>query len=206
LSLNGACQAVNKSFSADRAAFAQRLLSNKVRLVPLGHEPERVAAADVAYRGDRAFASALVMAFPSCELLEARVFSSKVEVPYVSGLLAFREVRPIFCAIKRLSERFDILLANGHGAAHPRGFGLASHLGVLLGVPSVGVAKSPIGDPELPHNAGRLVRVRSGYWVSAGHMLRLEDAVHIVTSILASGREGPLEMAHRLSREAAELG
>lgn len=206
LSLKDAYQIMCKSFNANSAMLAQKLLSNKVRLVPMSREPEKVAAADVAYVGERAFASALVMTFPHCGLVESKVFSTHVKVPYVSGLLAFREVRPIFCAVKRLNERFDVLITNGHGVAHPRGFGLASHLGVLLDIPTLGIAKNPIGDPELPYNVGRLVKVRNGYWVSAGHMLRLEDAVHIVISVLASGREGPLEMAHRFSKEAANFG
>lgn len=205
LSSTADCQPLSSPFNPEVAVLAQELLSEKVQLVPLPHDPERIAATDVAYRGDTAFAVALVATFPRCEVLETSAFSILVEVPYVSGLLAFREIRPIFCAVKRLKGCFDVLLVNGHGTAHPRGFGLASHLGVLLGVPTIGVAKSPIGDPELPYNAGRLVRVKSKHWVSAGHMLQLSDAVRIVTSIYAFSREGPLEMAHRLSKEVAKL-
>ena len=134
---------------------------------------------------------------------------------------AFREAPALLSVFKRLSCEPDAILFDGHGVAHPRGFGIASHMGVLLGVPTVGVAKSVlVGEYEMPaeqkgsrtplvyngETVGLAVRTREGVkpvFVSVGNLIDLESAVRLLLSCCGRYRmPEPIRAAHRLSNEA----
>ncbi len=158
----------------------------------------RVAGCDLAIAGDRLCASVRVFALPHLELLDAADAVRPTAFPYVPGLLSFREAPALLAAFARLRIRPDAILCDGQGVAHPRRFGLACHLGVLLDLPSVGCAKSRlVGTHREPATArgstaplldgdevmGAVVRTRSGVrpiYVSIGHRIRLDDAVRLV--------------------------
>jgi deoxyribonuclease V len=150
-----------------------------------------VAGADVAYdmRRERLFSAVLVYSFPDMVLRESRLILAPIRFPYVPGLLSFREAPALVRAFDRLQARPDLLLCDGQGIAHPRGIGLASHLGLLLGVPTIGCAKSrlvgshePVG-PRAGDRAplevdgrtvGWVLRTRAGVrpvYVSPGHLI-----------------------------------
>jgi deoxyribonuclease V len=168
--------------------------------------PPTVVGLDVTYEvgSDRAVAAAVVVDVGTLEVRETATHSGEADFPYVPGLLAFREAPLLVAAIERLSTPPGLLVCDGYGLAHPRRFGLASHLGVLLDVPAFGVAKSAfIGsfpDPgpvrgetsDLVDGAeviGRVVRTRSGVkpvFVSAGHRIGLDDCVALTLRL--SGR------------------
>ncbi len=106
--------------------------------------PRFIAGADVAY--DKAsgmcFAAVVVMRSPEMELVECATAVGKTSFPYVPGLLTFREGPILLAAFGGLRTRPDLVMFDGQGLAHPRGFGLASHMGYLLDIPSIGCAKS----------------------------------------------------------------
>jgi deoxyribonuclease V len=140
----------------------------------------------------------VLFAYPGWEELEFAVARRPLTFPYVPGLLSFREIPAILAALEGLKESPDLIFCDGQGYAHPRRFGLASHLGVLLDVPTIGCAKSRlIGEPAVPggpgaragawtpllddgERIGAVVRTRAGaqpLYISCGHRVSLERAV-----------------------------
>lgn len=175
-------------------AEIQRKLAGRVveRPLPVG-KVKRVGAVDVSYRGDMAFPAFVLCSFPECEPLKTRTAKVKVGYPYVPTFFFIRETGPILRVVLR--EKFDVLLVEGHGKAHPRGYGLASHVGLVLKKPTIGVAKRPL------RGVSRELYVRVGKaYVSAGHLVDLESAVKIVESLEVRGYPRPLRLADRLSR------
>ena len=159
----------------------------------------RVAGADVAFdaagRRRQAIAAVVVFSYPDWKELECAVARRPLTFPYVPGLLSFREIPAILAALEGLREAPDLIFCDGQGYAHPRRFGLASHLGVLLEVPTIGCAKSRlIGEHREPaarvgswaplvdegERIGAAVRTRAGsqpLYISCGHRVSLERAV-----------------------------
>jgi deoxyribonuclease V len=156
----------------------------------------RVAGADVSYdRGSPIlFAALVVLDADSLEVLETASVRVRARFPYVPGYLSFREIPPLLEAFDRLERRPDLLLADGHGFAHPRRFGLACHLGVYLDLPTIGCAKSVlVGTCREPadrrgaytalrdggETIGQAVRTRPGVkpvYASVGHRVSLATA------------------------------
>jgi len=128
-----------------QAAELQRELAGRVSLASgLPPEVRRVAGADVSYRmhGEEFFAAVVVLSLPGLEVVEEVHACGRTTFPYVPGLLSFRELPVTLEAFRRLKTRPDAVLVDGQGIAHPRRLGLASHLGLWLGLPTVGCAKS----------------------------------------------------------------
>ena len=158
--------------------------------------PKLVAGADVSYRGDVAKAVFVVM--KGLEVLEQVVVHESVPFPYIPGLLSFREIPPLLSAWRKLKTAPDVIIVDGQGVAHPRRFGIASHLGLVLGVPTIGCAKSRLcGEHEEPgpkrgdwtplthqgERVGAALRTRDGcnvVYVSTGHRVALESAISVV--------------------------
>ncbi|HDN83438.1 MAG TPA: endonuclease V, partial [Candidatus Altiarchaeales archaeon] len=127
----------------EKLAEVQEMLRKKVVLADtLPNEIKYVAGVDQSFPNEKEVISAIVvLRFPELSL-KAKSFSRvKVNFPYIPGFLAFRELPAILKAWKNLSKKPDVLLVDGHGIAHPRGLGIASHLGVLIKRPTIGVAK-----------------------------------------------------------------
>jgi deoxyribonuclease V len=163
----------------------------------------RIAGADVALdtaRG-RAIAGVIVYSFPALEELERAWSAQPLQFPYVPGLLSFREAPALLAAVERLRQSFDLLFCDAHGYAHPRRFGLACHLGVLLGRPTVGVAKSrligthtePAPEPgawtpllDAGEPIGAVLRTRAGarpVYVSTGYRVGLQSAIQLTLAV-----------------------
>ncbi len=157
-----------------------------------------VAGADVSTQGDRGYATVVVLSFPGLSVVEVRGFEAPLEFPYVPGLLAFREIPSVAGALEQVESEVDAVIFDAQGLAHPRGLGLASHLGLFLDVPAVGCAKSRlVGEHEEPGPekgsatdlvyrkkvVGRVVRTRknvSPVYVSVGNRIDLDSAVDLV--------------------------
>ena len=164
--------------------------------------PAFVAGLDVAYSTDetKLVAAAVVLDTSTLSVVDEAVTAGAPAFPYVPGLFAFREVPGLLASLEDLSVRPELLVCDGHGLAHPRRFGLASHLGVLTWLPSIGVGKTPLlfdgrqlADERgawspMTHDGeevGRVLRTRSGVkpvFVSPGHRMSLDNAV---TQVLA---------------------
>lgn len=183
-----------------------------------GRPVRLIGAADVHFpRRDRSRAALVVLTFPGLEEVGRVSVESPTAFPYIPGLLSFREIPPILEAWKRLARPPDLLLCDGHGIAHPRGFGVASHLGLVLDVPTIGCAKSHLfGSFEEPDEGrgarapvldraggtiGAVLRTRAGtrpVFVSVGHRIDLRTAVRFVLACSPRYRiPVPLRLAHR---------
>jgi deoxyribonuclease V len=139
--------------SVEEAVQLQLALAPSVRREPPPDFAPRVAAGlDVAYATDSPLVAAAVVtvSVATGEMLESATAVGEAEFPYVPGLFAFRELPTLLDAFAQLRTTPDLLVADGHGIAHPRRFGLVCHLGVETGLPAIGVAKTPLGQYEPP--------------------------------------------------------
>lgn len=179
----------------------QQRLRDCVRLVPAA-VPQRIAGIDCAFLDESVISVAVAWDVAGQTVLETRAASAQLTFPYVPGLLSFREVPVILKALRRLVTPVGGILCDGQGIAHPRRFGLASHLGVITGLPTVGCAKSRLigthGDPGTKRGSvaplldgreriGSVLRTRDGVrpvYVSPGHRCDHESSV---TWVLACG-------------------
>ncbi len=214
---------VEHSWTLDpaEAVALQLRLRPMVREAPLALDAVRyVAGLDVAFPQGGGRAAVAVMTFPDLALVDYAVAEhAQPPFPYVPGLLSFREVPLLLQALSRLRVRPDVLLVDGHGRAHPRRLGIASHVGVILDWPSVGVAKSVLvgrvqgrlgrrrgATVPLVHRGevvGMGVRTREGVkpvWVSVGHRVDLASAVALVLRCTGGYKlPEPIRWAHRLA-------
>ncbi len=127
------------------AVSLQKTLQRRVRVKPLSLKNIRfVAGADIAVSKplDRLVAAVVVYSFPELERVETCFAKTRIVFPYIPGLLSFREIPVLIECLKAIRSPVDVILCDGHGIAHPRGLGLASHLGLIVGKPTVGCAKS----------------------------------------------------------------
>ena len=192
----------------ESAAAKQRQLSLLVREEsPSGFRPRLLCGLDVAYKEDCGVGVAAVWDLQGSSLVEASHAITRVSVDYMPGFLAFREGPLVVAAAEKLRSSPDMFLADGHGRAHPRRFGLACHVGLALNKPTVGVAKSNlyggVRKGEVVDSDGiTLGRVlESGrnrpLFVSVGHKVSLADAFDAVRSSLVERYPAPLRTAHQ---------
>lgn len=180
----------------------QERVCRLVRLEPLAGPLRLVAGVDVGLLPDGQIRAAVaVLDFPGLSLVERAVAIQPTSFPYVPGFLSFREIPPILKALGTLVRRPDLLACDGQGIAHPRGLGIASHLGVLTGLPSLGVAKSRLvgrhHEPGLERGSraplmyrqrqvGWVLRTRQGVkpiFISPGHLVSLEQSADLALAL-----------------------
>jgi deoxyribonuclease V len=183
---------------------------------------ETVAGADVSYniRAPRLYAAVVVVRADTWEAIDRSGIVADAKFPYVPGLLSFREIPAVLEAFDALKTRPDVLMCDGQGIAHPRRFGLASHLGLWLGLPTIGCAKSWLcGDYEEPgsdrgawspltdqgETIGAVLRTRSRVkplFVSCGHLCNLESAISATLAATPMYRVPiPTRLAHQYVNE-----
>ena len=180
----------------------EELAPRVVREPSAGFAPRTATGLDVAYEpGTNALVAAVVtVELAGLTVVDSATATGMADFPYVSGLFAFRELPALLAALERLTSPPELLVADGHGIAHPRRFGLASHLGVVTGLPAVGVAKTPPGDYPAPgtergdtspltdggEQVGVALRTRPGVkpvFVSVGHRVDLATACQYVLAL-----------------------
>ncbi|GAC1376792.1 MAG: deoxyribonuclease V [Hymenobacter sp.] len=123
----------------------QQEMRLRVRAEPLPREPRLIAGCDSSFpTPDTILSVFVVLKFPSLELMEKVYSHGVVDMPYVPGFLSFREAPNVMLAFAKLQHQPDVIMVDGHGIAHPRRMGIAAHLGVLLDVPTFGVAKQKL--------------------------------------------------------------
>jgi deoxyribonuclease V len=179
--------------------------------------PHFIAGVDISAgkASGMATASVVVLNYPELKLVEMKVAQGRLDLPYIPGLLSFRESPLTLAACQELTITPDLILVDGHGIAHPRRFGLASHLGLFLNTPTIGCAKSRLcGQHEEPgvepssytevkdkgETIGVALRTKLGVkpiYVSIGHKVDLQTAIHWVMKCCCGYRlPEPTRLAH----------
>lgn len=212
--------------SLEEAARVQRLLASKViREDGFFNNVRHVAGTDVSNNlrdpENWIYASVVRLDYPSLKVQESTCVKAQATLPYMPGFLAFREVPALVEAYQQLSQKPDLLMVDGHGISHPRGLGIASHLGVLLDCPTIGVAKSilvgkPASEPDnqvgdyVPlmwrgQVLGAVLRTRANVapvYISTGHKISLDTAIEWVIRCLTRYR---LPETTRQAHQAANI-
>ncbi len=181
---------------------------------------KRVAGTDVHFPSrDSVRAAIVIFTFPELEIIDSGIYTGPCTFPYIPGLLSFREIPPLLRAMKKIRKSPDLVLCDGQGIAHPRGFGLASHFGLVSNIPTIGCAKSPLyGEFVMPgprkgertpikdkrgNTIGTVLRTRDHtkpLYVSVGHLIDLRTSIRFALSSTTRFRiPEPLRAAHRLA-------
>ncbi|MCO6442205.1 MAG: deoxyribonuclease V [Nitrococcus mobilis] len=208
------------SVTPQEAIALQRTLAERVLLQPGPKHVRRVAGVDTGFadHGRTARAAVVMLSFPELAPLETRIALEPTPFPYIPGLLSFRELPVVLHALEKLSMLPDLVLCDGQGIAHPRRLGIAAHLGVVTGLPTIGVGKSRlIGDYREPgmekgcvaplmyanQRIGTVVRTRRAVrplFISPGH--RTDHGSAVAWTLACTGRyrlPEPIRMADRVA-------
>lgn len=213
---------------APRDAVAlQRQLAERVERQDRIESVRHIAGVDIGFEqgGEVTRAAVVVLAWPSLEVVEQLVHREPTRMPYIPGLLSFRELPAALGAFARLEHEVQLVMADGHGIAHPRRLGVASHLGLWLDLPTIGVAKSRLTgrhdepgpqrgdwtlleDPRADEVIGAVLRTRprvKPVFVSPGHRLSLATALDWVIACLGRTKlPEPTRLADRLASRRDE--
>ncbi|HZU68512.1 MAG TPA: deoxyribonuclease V [Ktedonobacteraceae bacterium] len=211
------------------AVALQRELAARVIREDRIEEPMRfIAGVDMAINeeSEMARAAVVLLSFPELEIVERHVYEEPVRMPYIPGLLSFREIPCILGAFGKLKQRPQLVMVDGQGIAHPRRLGIASHLGLWLDLPTIGCAKSilrgdfdkealgnepgswvPLVDRRKHEVLGAALRTRKGVnpmFISLGHRISLETSIRYVMACDKGYRlPEPTRQADKLSKDNA---
>lgn len=207
--------------SVAKAKEIQQQLAKQVVISSFQGDINYIAGIDVAFpnSGKTTRAAVVLLEYPSLRLVEQVVHESPTVIPYIPGVLSFREGGAVLKALEKLVNPPDILMFDGQGIAHPLGLGIASHVGVVLNMPSIGIAKSClIGDYNEPEQfkgattdlvvrgqyCGYVVRSRVNVkplFISPGHLITKEQALSLALECVTKFRlPEPTRLADKLSK------
>ncbi|MDI6891183.1 MAG: deoxyribonuclease V [Thermodesulfovibrionales bacterium] len=203
-----------------RARVIQEILKKKVRITPFKKPPEYITGVDAAFLQGKVIGAACLYKYPDIILIEETYVVTEVLFPYIPGLLSFREGPAIIKAINKLKVKPDVILFDGHGIAHPKGLGIAAHIGVLLDAATIGCAKSRLigkyrepgpkkGDWSLLRYNGKILgavlRTKDNVrplFVSPGNKIDLRGSIEIVLACTRRYRiPEPLRRADFISKK-----
>ena len=204
-----------------RAIQIQETLRHRLILKKCFSQIKTIGGADVSYSdGDHLLGMILVFSYPDLKLLDSSSAFGKVPFPYKSGLLAFREGPILIEAFQKLRTKPDLMIFEGQGIAHPRGFGMASHLGLWFDTPSIGCTKTPLVPTEITvgtskgqlqpilrdgAEVGAVVRTKTNVkpvFVSPGHKIDLSTSVQVILETSRDVRlPEPIRRADYVSRQ-----
>lgn len=210
--------------SPREAVQLQKKLREKVILEPLVSPVSHIGGCDVSMNlfSNVVYAGFVVLSYPDLAIVEHAVVKETISFPYIPGLLSFREIPPLLKAWEKLTIKPDIICVDGVGVAHPRRLGIATHLGLILEVPTIGIAKSvlvgsyhepdtqkgsssPLLDPQTSEQLGIALRTKDNVkpiFISPGYKITIEDAENIVRSSLGKYRiPEPTRLAHEKVNE-----
>lgn len=192
----------------------QQKLSAQVVLQDGFKKVETIAGIDQAYFGTDVISCIVVCASKTMEVLETQTARKQALVPYKPGFLAYREMPAMVEAYHRLQQSPDVILVDGHGIAHPRRFGLASHFGLVVNKPTIGVAKSLVTGTleqgkiyvgsELRGFALKTKEHATPLYISPGHLVGVGTALKVVRDCIRPPHKlpEPLHLAHRCAKKA----
>lgn len=205
------------SLPPQEAIKIQRSLAGQILLKQKISSIQYVAGADISYnrKSNIFYAAVIVLDFRTFEIIEKQTASGVSDFPYIPGLLSFREIPLLLECFQKLVKSPDVIVCDGHGYAHPRRFGLACHLGLLLETPTIGCAKSRLtGKGNMPEykrgnisdltdkgeKIGGIVRTKDGVkpvYVSPGHRMDIEKSIEVVLRCCTKYRlPEPTRQAH----------
>ncbi len=219
------------NMSPEEARAQQTAMRGLVSTTDAFGEISTIAGVDLSLNDQKneGHAIVVVLSFPGFRILETRYATAPLQMPYISGLLSFRESPVVLEAFAQVQTVPDIIFVDGQGQAHPRGFGIACHLGVLLDLPAIGVAKSrlygefdatafadtlpadvPLWDKAHRQVIGSVVRTKprtNPLFVSPGHKVSVDSATRLVADCLRGYRlPEPTRIAHNLITEYKKTG
>lgn len=207
------------SLTPREAIERQQQLRTKVQLTPLAEPPRWIAGADLSYEigGKELWAVIVVMDARDLSVQGWSGVRDEMRFPYVPGLLSFREIPALMKAWDQMEDKPDLIMADGHGIAHPRRMGIATHLGLLTDTPTLGCGKNilvgehaPLGEAKGDHQplihqnetVGYALRTRTRVkpmYISPGHRLDLEGARELALAAVGKYRmPETTRQAHRL--------
>lgn len=208
--------------SAPEAIAYQRELRKKVRITPLDRPVESIGGADISFNkySETVYAGIIVLSYPGLKEICKTTLISRTSFPYIPGLLAFREVPALQEAWNQLEVKPGVLVLDGQGIAHPRRVGIATHFGLLTGIPAIGCAKSNLtGRFEEPANTpfaesevrdkGELIGIAlrtkkncKPVFISPGHRIDFPQSLEIIKTCTGKYRiPEPTRRAHLLVNE-----
>lgn len=211
----------------EAAIALQQQLKIQVELKPLPKEVTTIGGADISFNkfSDVVYAGIVVLSYPALEVLHRKAVIAKVTFPYIPGLLAFREVPALAEAWNELEIKPDVLVLDGHGIAHPRRMGIATHFGVVAQTPTIGCAKSILTGrySDLGNNAfdtvpliskkeiiGMVLRTRpkvKPVFVSPGNLITMQESLEIIKNCVVKYRiPTPTRLAHNYVNEVRVKG
>jgi deoxyribonuclease V len=204
------------------AVAIQKELRQQLNLSPLQKEITTIGGGDISFNkySSTVYAGIVVMQFPSLQIIESKAVVDTTEFPYIPGLLAFREVPALSKAWEALEKKPDVLVLDGHGIAHPRRMGIATHFGLVIGTPTIGCAKSVLTGKytEPPVEAGaytdlihqneviaKVLRTKKNtkpVFVSPGNLITMEQSLEIILQCVRKYRiPEPTRFAHNFVNE-----
>jgi deoxyribonuclease V len=210
------------NLTVKEAQDVQRALSRQVIRYDGFSAVQTICGVDASYKvkGNRATSVCVAMSYPGLEVIETVAANTPVTFPYTPGLFSFREIPALIPAVEKLKVKPDLIICDGHGLIHPRRFGLASHLGLLVDIPTIGCAKTKLlgeyGEPPQSRGSFEYVRhdgeivgavVRTMHkgtpvFVSIGHRICLESAIKYILGCTRNHRlPEPVRYAHLRARE-----
>jgi deoxyribonuclease V len=203
-----------------RLRSKQESLRAQIRMQPLTAPIHTIAGCDSALIGDDIFSVFIIFTYPDLKEIEVATHRSRLPLPYIPGFLAFREIPNLLLAYEKVQTKPDLIMVDGQGIAHPRRMGIATHLGIRLGIPTIGVAKKKLfgtyeepgptkGDASILFDKNEILgtvlrsKERSNpLFVSPGHLCDVETAKDIVMATLRGYRlPEPTRIADKYSKE-----
>jgi deoxyribonuclease V len=208
-----------------KAAKAQEILRRAITLKPLEREPKLIAGCDLTFVNPYktptlGISSFIVFKYPEMEVVERSYELMEVKIPYYPGFLAFRELPLLLKNFKKLKNKPELVIVDGHGIAHPRRLGIAAHFGVITKIPTIGCAKKLLfgktKEPcrergcfeEIKDRSGKTIgytlRTRRGVkpvFVSAGNLITNEEARDLVLELSKYRLPEPTRQAHNYLQE-----
>jgi len=204
-------------FTAARATALQKILAEKVALDGYLSRLRSVVGLDLAYVGRTGIAVATLLKYPELILKEYAVVVGEVDIPYVPGLLAFREAPLMFKAYEKLGTDADLIIIDGHGVTHPRGLGIASHIGLILEKPTIGAAKKILTGRVIERSGKKYLLVnnvvgalvfrppgcRKDIFLSIGHKISMAELERITPTLFKEGHylPEPTYVADKISKQ-----
>lgn len=207
------------SLTPTDAVALQQQLRDQIQLTPLQKPIQTIGGADISFNkySEVVYAGIVILSYPELQVIHTASVISTTRFPYVPGLLAFREVPALIEAWNKLEVKPDVLVLDGHGIAHPRRMGIATHFGLVAGTPTIGCAKSLLaGKYEEPGDKtfdsspliyksdviGTVLRTKprcNPVYVSPGHLVTMDESLAIIKNCVRKYRiPEPTRLAHLL--------